>query len=261
MLTPLTQVFAGRRPIRPVHRDLEFYELKDAMEQQGQLVPLLVRPWKGGHEVIDGHRRLVVADLLGWDEIDVTSRGMTDKDVLIAQIRLNSLSVEETRVAILQLHDAFSLDKVPDIGYALGRNVDWIGRILGFDGLSEAVKKGVNHGWIDVKVAMLLAKLSKGRQRELLSDALSNPPDLIPRLQTEVRHRWEDKLSRRIVKKATGPYLRSEREILSELNKPLNAMTHLTKEEITTPFDAWKAALRWALRLDFESLQERNLNE
>lgn len=232
--------------------------MKDALEGQGLLSPLLVRSWdQTYYEIVDGHRRFACAKLLGWQEIETTVREMGIKEMLIAQIRLNNLTISEYRAAILRLNDAFSLDKLPDVGYALGRNVDWVARILGLETLARQPRVAVDKGWINIKVALLLAKLPKGRQLELLDDALTLPSsDLIECLLKEVRHRQESKLDRRIIKKNTGPYLRSEKEILNELNSPLHAMTHLSKGQVTKPFDAWKAALRWALRLDFETLEK-----
>lgn len=223
----------------------------------GQLCPILVN-----REIIDGNKRFRAAKRLGWEEIDCIVKEMTSIEELVAQIRLNVLTIEEYRRAITRLIDENSFDKLTSVGYALSRNVDWVAEILGLHTLSPNVRKSVDKGWVHVKVAILLAKLPKGRQRELLSDSIEIPvSDQLPQLQQEVRKRFEKKLDVRATKmgRPDVPLLRSERAVTNEVETPTDAMRIITKNNAKSPFEGWQLALRWALQQDPESLKTRTL--
>lgn len=256
MKAEIAKLKEARRPVRTVHEDtVEFFELLDSMDRMGQLVPILI-----GERIIDGHRRVRVAERLGWSDIDCNVRELNERDELIAQIRLNNLSLTEYRLAITRLIDENSLDNIGSVGYALGRNIDWVAEILGFRNLSPIIRRSVDRGLVHIKIAILLAKLPKGRQRELLIDSLEIPvSDLIPKLQQEVRHRYERKLDRRIAKIGSpdAPLLRSERAVINEVEQPIDAMRIITKENAKSALDGWQLALRWVLRLDSESFETR----
>lgn len=252
----LSDLREHKQPVRPTRTDtVEFFELCDSMELMGQLTPLLVRP---DGMIIDGHRRFRAAKRLGWSDIDVNVKDLTAKEELVAQIRLNDLTVDEYRRAIMRLSDENSLDNLSSIGYALGRNVDWVADILGLETLSKVIREATDKGLVHVKVAMLLAKLPKEKQRSLFTDSLNS--DFVQQLQQIVRKHWEDKLDRRATKRGRPdtPYLRTERAVINEVKTPTDAMRLLSKEKARTPYDGWKLALLWALRLDPESLKRRN---
>lgn len=256
----LTKLQEAKRPVRTVQEHtVEFLELQDSMDRMGLMIPILIR---GNGEVIDGHRRVRAAKRLGWVDIPFSVRELSSNDELVAQIRLNQLTIEEYRMAISRLIDENSLDKLASVGYVLGRNIDWVAEILGLRTLSPIVRKSVDKGWIHIKVAILLAKLPKGRQRELLPDSIEIPvSDQLPQLQQEVRKRFETKLDRRTLKKigCDTPILRSERVVQNELEQPTEAMRMITKYEAKSPFEGWQLALRWALQQDPESLETRTL--
>ncbi len=248
----------GRRPVRTVDQNsVEFHELMDSMELMGQLVPILILP---DGTVIDGHRRLLAARRLRWDEVSTVTHKLQAQEVLAAQIRLNDLSLNEYRLAVSRLIDENQLDKLTSVGYALGRNVDWVAEVLGLATLSNTVRKSVDKGLVSVKVAMFLAKLPKGRQRELLADSINNPDsELIPQLQDEVRHKRETKLDARLTRRGNGgTWLRTERVVHNEVLTPTDAMRTLAKHDARTPLEGWTLALKWALQIDPDSLSERN---
>jgi ParB-like chromosome segregation protein Spo0J len=253
---PLGNIRECRWPIRLTDPNtVEFLELCDSMRELGQLVPVVLSETG---ELVDGDRRRLAAQRLGWTHLDVSERRIPGKDVLAAQIRLNpDLTVGEFRRAVSRLIDQKQLDKLVDVGYALGRNVDWVAEKLGLATLSPVVRKAVDQGLVHVKVAELLAKLPKGKQRELLTDSIKIPvSELVPRLQDEVRHRREAKHDRRATKRGRRgePWLRAERVVLNEVNNPTEAMRLIRLNNAETAFDGWNLALRWALRLDLDSL-------
>lgn len=222
----------------------------------GQLVPILIRD----DEIIDGHRRFAAARRLGWSDLLYIRKPLLDCEALAAQIRLNHLTVNENRRAIICLIEKKDLDSLPDLCYSIGRNIDWVASVLGLQELCPLVRRAVEHGSIDIRVAMLLAKLPKPRQRELLTDTIDLPAqDLLPRLQDEVRHTLEKIVNRRTQRKTstTLPLLRSEKEIFRQTIDPAEAMATITRDKATTALDGWNLALCWALRLDTKSMRDR----
>lgn len=62
------------------------YDLMKSIENNGVLVPLIVRsnPNGNGYEIISGHRRKEACKLLGINEIPVIVREIDDCDAVIA---------------------------------------------------------------------------------------------------------------------------------------------------------------------------------
>ena len=74
-----------------VERNQELFELKDSIEKEGVLVPLLVRknPHGNGYEIIAGHRRKEAAHWAGLMEVPVIIRELDDDQSVIAMVDSN----------------------------------------------------------------------------------------------------------------------------------------------------------------------------
>ena len=83
-----------------VRTDLQMYDLMKSIENNGVLVPLIVRsnPNGNGYEIISGHRRKEACKLLGINEIPVIVREIDDYDAVIAMIDSN-LQREHIRIS------------------------------------------------------------------------------------------------------------------------------------------------------------------
>ena len=83
-----------------VRTDLQMYDLMKSIENNGVLVPLIVRsnPNGAGYEIISGHRRKEACKLLGINEIPVIVREIDDCDAVIAMIDSN-LQREHIRIS------------------------------------------------------------------------------------------------------------------------------------------------------------------
>lgn len=65
-------------------------ELKNSISKQGTIEPLIVRPSsEGKYEVISGHRRLEICKELGFTDIPVIVRSMTDEEAVIMMVDTN----------------------------------------------------------------------------------------------------------------------------------------------------------------------------
>lgn len=74
-----------------VERNQELFELRDSIEKEGVLVPLLVRknPHGDGYEIIAGHRRKEAAHWAGLMEVPVIIRELDDDQSVIAMVDSN----------------------------------------------------------------------------------------------------------------------------------------------------------------------------
>ena len=74
-----------------MERNQELFELKDSIEKEGVLVPLLVRknPHGNGYEIIAGHRRKEAAHWAGLMEVPVIIRELDDDQSVIAMVDSN----------------------------------------------------------------------------------------------------------------------------------------------------------------------------
>lgn len=91
--------------------DPDFVELKDSIEENGQQLPILVRPSpnrKDGYQIAYGRRRLKACEHLGI-EVKAIIRPLSDEELVVAQGRENSerkdLSFIETAMFALRLKE------------------------------------------------------------------------------------------------------------------------------------------------------------
>jgi ParB family chromosome partitioning protein len=68
--------------VNPVHDQIyttnEIGDLVESMEKNGLLEPILVTPEK---VIISGHRRYLAAKFLGWEEIEIIIRDISEEDM------------------------------------------------------------------------------------------------------------------------------------------------------------------------------------
>ena len=73
-----------------VTADYPMIQLKESIENCGILTPLLVRPLKdGSYEIISGHRRKHVAQMLGLKTVPVIIRKMGYDDAIVTMVDAN----------------------------------------------------------------------------------------------------------------------------------------------------------------------------
>lgn len=84
---PVTSIRTGaaHQPRRRAE-DANLQELVASIREQGVLQPLLIRPVKGGYELVAGERRLRAAQLAGLTEVPVHVRDLTDAQALEAAL-------------------------------------------------------------------------------------------------------------------------------------------------------------------------------
>lgn len=90
-MLPISQLrdFEGH-PFK-VETDIELFELTKSIENEGVIVPILVRPSKDGegYEIIAGHRRKAASKWAGLSEIPAVIRELDDNQAIIAMVDSN----------------------------------------------------------------------------------------------------------------------------------------------------------------------------
>lgn len=121
-------------PANPSHRsDVDFDDLAEAIRADGEISqPITVRPLSttpGEYEVLDGHRRLAAAQLLGMALVPVRVKDLDDAEALFLVLRANQARRDFTPVEEARLVQA-TLD-LPGmtqkrIAERVGRSTSWV---------------------------------------------------------------------------------------------------------------------------------------
>lgn len=87
---PLEQLRAFAHHPFQVREDEEFQRLVESIEVHGVIHPALARPVEEGcYELISGHRRKAACEVLGYSEMPVLIRTMTDDEAVVSMVDAN----------------------------------------------------------------------------------------------------------------------------------------------------------------------------
>lgn len=91
VLVKLEELHSFKEHPFKVERNQELFELRRSIEQEGILVPLLVRknPYGDGYEIIAGHRRKEAALWAGLENAPVMIRELNNEQAIIAMVDSN----------------------------------------------------------------------------------------------------------------------------------------------------------------------------
>lgn len=76
-------------PFRVIEDDAQMEELAESIRESGILEPLLLRPERGGYEIISGHRRNCAAGLVGLDEVPARIKELNDDEAAVYMVDSN----------------------------------------------------------------------------------------------------------------------------------------------------------------------------
>ena len=87
---PLTELHPFKDHPFKIQNDEEMKRLIESIQKFGTLTPALARPLpEGGYELISGHRRLAVCQVLGIETMPVIIREMSNDEAVIAMVDAN----------------------------------------------------------------------------------------------------------------------------------------------------------------------------
>lgn len=182
-------------PRKTINR-LDLTDLSNSLRERGMLVPLIVRPLpkKSGkvtHEVIEGQRRFLAAELAELTEVPVIVSELDDASALEVAIAANAQRSDtpplEEAAAIERLVNEHGRrpDQVAD---KLGRTITWVTQRLRLLNLCEDARSMLASEFITLRHANIIAALDVQSQIAVLSGYNeSNPVPSAKRFATEVR--------------------------------------------------------------------------
>ena len=250
MEVPASSVRRSPFQLRPVkYHTREYIQLRNSIDRQGILQPILVRERDGGYEIIDGAHRFECACDLRMDLVPVHAVEMTDQQVLAAQISANTQRIQTLDADLARRIWKISKQlPVHELAHQLGKSVSWVKRVCGMEKLRPEIMELFDTGKVTFRKAYLLSHLPRENQMECW------PLDE-PELQYVVR---EVKASGRVPpRQEITPMYRSLQQTLEELRKPCEAGRIILNETDSSPLEVWKAALRWVTQMDDETRSRR----
>lgn len=164
----------GKYQPRKRFDDESLSELAHSIAEHGILQPLVVRPIGGErYEIIAGERRFRAGQQAGLASVPCVIKNYSDKQALavalIENLQRNDLNAMEVAHGLQRLVEDFSLthDRVAQL---VGRSRASVSNTLRLLELSEAAKKALTDGVIDMGHARAMLPLSAKQQHALLGE-------------------------------------------------------------------------------------------
>ena len=146
-------------------------QVEKSMRQHGQLQPVVARVHEGGYQIIDGFKRVYVAEDLMMETLhcrllDIDLAGA--KVLLLTYNRLHqSMEALEEAMVLQDLHKTHSMDQ-RSLSQMTGYSRSWVSRRLALiDKMDEAVSSEIMMGTLTSSHARALTKLPRGNQGEI----------------------------------------------------------------------------------------------
>lgn len=263
----ICRIVPSRTPLRPVRRtDPEFTELMESIRTDGVLQPILVRPdpqGEGDYEVVEGNHRFIACKLVGPKTIPCMIKDLSDREVLIIQLKAQAVRPKETRL----FEYARRLKKLMNDGLTIhdlcgmiDKGPSWVRQMLSLNKLIPAAQEKLMDGSIKATSAVDLATLPEHLQGHFLEDAIKMK---VGPFRARVREAKRDYdaylLDQRKGQHEDGyfPRIRSVKDIMDESSSFEAAGKVLTSCNANTPEMGWKACLAWLMRIDPVSVENR----
>lgn len=261
---PIDQLLKPRISLRPIRRKApEYIELVESIKKDGILQPILVRPKEDKYEIVEGWHRYEASLEAGLNEIPCMIREMSDKDVMVLQLKCNAIrpktaSYEFARRLKILMEEGFTLD---ELSATIDKSPEWIRKHLYLNRLCKEAREPLERGEIKLTSALALANLPENLQSNFVNDATSmKTSEFVPRAKFALREYKSYLVKTKEEQKTIGavtPEIRAINVIKKEaLNSNYaNEVLEATKAE--TPLDGWDACLSWIFKLDPVSVENR----
>lgn len=197
-------------PIAQIHLDEENHReaagsdldgLKSSMDLNGMLSAVGVEPYEGKgfkYTLIYGFRRVAVAKMLGWTEIEATLKDAAstpaERHAIRAVENLDRLQLNplEESLAVSRLVGALE-EEVPGEGVALaaerlGRSRAWVNARVFVNRFGPKAKKLIAEGRLPLAQAREIAKIGDDKRRDWLAEHCAGDEWKMPRDIRSVHH-------------------------------------------------------------------------
>lgn len=250
LMCPIKDIAPNRYQPRTVFSQEELDRLKESIEQQGVLQPLLVRHLDNSYELIAGERRLRAAREANLTHVPVFVKNLTDEQVLevsiIENIQRENLNVLEEAEAYYRLIKEFKYTQ-EKVAKKIGKNRSTIANLLRLRSLPE-----------EIKDSLLSEKISMGHARALLgSGSLENQLYLFKKvLKRELSVRQTEKLvndAKKEPQKFKKKMSAIEKQFLSETCSLISSSIQ-SKVRIQKNGEKGKIEINFKSKVEFERL-------
>lgn len=266
---PLSRVDPAPVLLRPIDKSSpEYLEMVADLQTDGHLGnSILCRPMPEGRwEVVDGMYRWTAAREARLEFIQSVVKEMTDEEVLIWQIKLNSTKTDTDPVEYARHVERLRrLDPdmtLKDLAAKLGKHRRWVSNVLSLNNLIEPAANAVRRGEITVGNARLLAKLKGFLQPPFIKYAREESQRAFQRRIADAVNDYREAVKMgkldTFYNQEVRPYLRPMREVRHELETWEQGGVMLLKNDCKTPLDGWKLAIQWMMNVDAENLERRH---
>ena len=267
---PITQI----DPPSPILRrfseiEVSFLEMVDQIKHFGSpFHPPLARPREEDrYQIVDGYRRYRACLTAGLDEIPLRVMALTDEEYLSAQIICNSQHKEtdcidfaEHLEKLRELHrEEMTLG---ELSYLTQKSTSWIRQVLRLNHLDHQIKVMVKRNEVSVGNAHWLARLPMSEQSKWVEDAQTMPVRQFSKIMKRELNDYREKIRQGRLDACyvdkMRPMMRNMQDIEQEMTSPKTVALLIASENIDNPIDAAQLALKWAFRMDEDSLAERS---
>jgi ParB family transcriptional regulator, chromosome partitioning protein len=152
-------------------------ELAASIRRHGLLHPIIVRPTRGGFEIVAGHRRFFACKLLRWKAITVHVKELSDKDAfeiqLVENIQRRTLnSVEEARSFKLYVSE-YGWGGVTQLAYAIMKSEQYVSSRIQLLNLPEDVLQKIESEELKVSHALEILGFDESKQKIVANNTIS----------------------------------------------------------------------------------------
>ena len=166
---PLEEIKKNPYQPRTYFNEEKLNELKDSIEKNGLLQPIIVKKAIKGYYIIAGERRYRAFELLGKKEIPAIIKEMTDEEMMVFAVLENlqreDLSALEESESYKNLMDKMSLTQ-EELATKLGKSRPYIANSLRLLKLPTEIKIKLEQGLISAAHARTLLSLKTKKNME-----------------------------------------------------------------------------------------------
>ena len=166
---PLEEIKKNPYQPRTYFNEEKLNELKESIEKNGLLQPIIVKKAVKGYYIIAGERRYRAFELLGKKEIPAIIKEMTDDEMMIFAVLENlqreDLSALEESESYKNLMDKMSLTQ-EELAKKLGKSRPYIANSLRLLKLPTEIKNKLEQGLISTAHARTLLSLKTKKAME-----------------------------------------------------------------------------------------------
>lgn len=218
---------------------------------------------KPRYDIVEGWHRYEAAKEAGITEIPCLVRQLSDNEVLIFQIKTNSIrpltrTFEYARRLIKLMRSGYTM---PELSALINKSPKWIKDQLQLNRLCEEARPAVERGEIKMSAALALANLPVELQAKFIDDAIAMPTaEFIERANMASRDFKAYLLQQQEEDRKMGaarPLIRAQNILKREALKPKNAHNVLKAMKAKTALEGWEACMAWIFKLDPISVTKR----